>query len=574
MTTATENLKSKYTQTGKEIQELIRIRRQLTLKEAPNSLKLASNDPININKCETSNKYVHYNADQTCKKRTILSDIAAELEECLFEHFGGFFIPIGPFADGTHIGAENNFAYLYELGHHFCGNLRLIPNENKLNKTFNTSYKISEGVKEFNSKDLFDKFATRLAPLVQQLELNEWAMEFGGFNSPEFCGLRLDQPTINILFSWLGPSNQRELLSMSFIVGILLPKDEELIYLYEVQKSMSKMMEDNQMTHFDLTKQLHLIPMFADDNNWFVTSVCLESRILQSLSEQCPLKASIRKTKAAIETFKVNGTPLTPAGGAMRDASAIDGICQILKSKDIAKKSEIMKYAHMMLPAEKGLTYFELGNSDIGINPSFVAHVSIQKAGIVPGAFSSVPSETIEQDLLAAIWQDLAADNLYRTPHCFLPYDIRMLSVASYAADNWFDVICITKEHCKEARQVLNPNIILPEVVPSDPGNLESSILAKRHFELIEELHILRDEIGDYFPTWQEDINMPDFMVPGYDQHMLPRSVERTTNDLCSPVCRIPPDCRFLDPEHMASDDRIPHGSNYHFCLQYMVIHI
>jgi hypothetical protein len=233
-----------------------------------------------------------------------------------------------------------------------------------------------------------------------------------------------------------------------------------------------------------------------------------------------------------------------------------------------------MQFQHIVLPGEKSKAYNELTNVEIGINTAAIKNLALSKACTIPGAFSPIQSKKIEDQLMAAVWQDLAEDGKYRVGHFFLPYDIRILSIAAYAADNWLKLMCITKAQCKEISHKCGevPEIHSPDTSPDHPCAISTAsdtikAFANEYATSLEEMQKCKTHIHQSDPDWQdEDWNteVPDFSVLGYDQHYIPRPHGRTKL-ICSPVMRCPLGTKFLDSDksHSPPDENTPARTNY-----------
>ena len=506
-------------------------------------------------------KYVQFNTLQNKRRVLQLYKVIATLEEGLLDKFGGRFLPDGSATDGTKVGALDEFDYLYEIRKY---NPRHLKFERHMTDKHNISYRIYHQDIELSPTAIYNEFADAVTEVLKSIALDD-STRHAGFGSPRFCGIRFSEPAITLLFLV-----EQDLVSVDMAPGIRLPFREESQYKIQIEEKIAPLRRENSMTPFDLNKKLHLVPIFSEDNKWYVSSSCLEAHILHLLSEKSPLKVSIKQAKVirnerihAIWERIVDGKP---AGQHMRDASAINEVCHILDEaikapqhqdipEDIYTK---MQFQHIALPFEMSRKYNELTKIEVGINTAAIKNLAISKACTISGAFKPIKSEAIERKLLAAIWKDLAANGVYRVRHFFLSYDIRILSMASYAADNWLGLMCITKEQCKQISHKLSAMIssIVPEETEPDLDDIvdtgQEAILdlANKYQALLEEMDNQRVMIQQIYPQWQDedwDAQIPDFTVNGFDQELVPRPNGRT-EVICSAVMRCPIGRKFLDP--------------------------
>ena len=124
----------------------------------------------------------------------------------------------------------------------------------------------------------------------------------------------------------------------------------------------------------------------------------------------------------------------------------------------ILYSTDLMQFAHILLPHELGQIYNELTKIEVSINSAALKHLALSEAYKINGAFRADQPHAVRDRLLQAIWKKLSEEDRSRSrvPHFFLPYDIRILAIGCYAVDHWLPLKCLIKEQVGPLAPALN----------------------------------------------------------------------------------------------------------------------
>ncbi len=375
-------------------------------------------------------------------------DVAAELGKC-FKYDGiqlrGQLRNIGSCHDGSKVGRMNEADSLYVMDEE---NILIEETQTQgLYRIFWTNDLATNC--EITPQCIRNQFADVCCKLVSVLPLPD-CLRHGGYNSPDYSGLRYNGPAATAQFLTEGHS----LLTWDMTPTFCLPSDHPIHG--ELRKLIQPIIQKNKDKMVD-TIDIHLIPDPAE-NLWRLSTAQMEADILRILSPVAPLKQALSYCKVLSANLK----KWTAAHGRLHTLEWDDSNLDIVKELDEYSKgssqmkeanerlSQALRHAHIWIPPEKREMYNEDQKAYVSINTAAVKHILLAAALEQPEAFSPQENTEIVIELMKRVFHSLGNPTRFSSPHTFLPgSNIPHLSVLASQAPNKALMALNVKEQCR-----------------------------------------------------------------------------------------------------------------------------
>ena len=364
----------------------------------------------------------------------------------------GRFVMVGSFRDGTKTGSIDEFDFVYVLE-------SINRSQLKLQKQSDVAYKVLIDDEQISACNNHELFAIAIKEIMTGVHCPA-GMAHGGFAHPRFSSVRFNGPAVTLLFLW-----RREKISVDLTLSIPVT----LALERDVISSIEPIIDELGMTSCDMKGKVHLIPMYPDEENWYISTSQLEADLLHAQHPRCDFKVNIRMAKSLQQSFIAD---------MWRDPAWLDTeLCRELMREDhddahvrnyVTNSLEVyaassvddkrnqqqgvsraMEYGHHQLSAEKAQLYGEVTKPCVALNSSGIKyerfqHIrSITEGENLSELFKGVyrPNKTVLNERLMHVLERNAK-------HPFLAYDVCMFSVAGYAANVCHPLVNIAQEQC------------------------------------------------------------------------------------------------------------------------------
>ena len=364
----------------------------------------------------------------------------------------GGFVMVGSFRDGTKTGSVDEFDFVYVLE-------SIDRSQLKLQKQSDVAYKVLIDDEQISSCNYYELFSIAIKEIMTGVHCPA-GMEHGGLAHPEFSSVRFNGPAVTLLFLW-----RREKISVDLTLAIPVT----LALERDVISSIEPIIDELGMTSCDMEGKVHLIPMYPDEENWYISTSQLEADLLHAQHPRCEFKVTIRMIKSLQQSFVAD---------MWKDAAWLDTeLCRELfgvEHGDLGVKNHVtdrlevyaassvddkrnqqqgvsraMEYGHHQLSAEKAQLYGEVTKPCVVLNSSGIKykrfqHIrSITEGENLSELFKGVycPDKTVLNERMMHVLERNAK-------HPFLAYDVCMFSVAGYAANVCHPLVSIAQEQC------------------------------------------------------------------------------------------------------------------------------
>ena len=285
-----------------------------------------------------------------------------------------------------------------------------------------------------------------------------------------------------MLFKW---GEDSALISVDLSPVLPVPRAIERRIIGEVRSKMEPVLQDYRMTWFDMEDKVHLVPIFPEENVWYISTAQLEADLFHPIEAQCLFKQVVRMTKT-ISTMYVSGFWSDPAFSndllafsdkplvlsddlhALSDESRAPGYANstiqysVLEALEIYDSlpgdkqtlirpivSRIMAYGHTQLTSQSGAKYKELTKSHVSLNTAAIKYFILQKL-LEYKAFSKQDQHggCEVMAFVKVVMAELAA-GLAEVRHPFLSYNVKVYSIGGHAANAWYPLMCMAREQCR-----------------------------------------------------------------------------------------------------------------------------
>ena len=464
----------------------------------------------------------------------------------------GRFVMVGSFRDGTKTGSVDDFDFVYVL--ESIDHSRL-----KLNKQSDVAYKVLIDDEQISACNYHELFSIAIKEIMAGVHCPA-GMEHGGFAHPEFSSVRFNGPAVTILLIW-----RREKISVDLTLSIPVT----LALERDVISSIEPIIDKLGMTSCDMKGKVHLIPMYPDEENWYISTSQLEADLLHAQHPRCEFKVNIRMIKSLQQSFVADmwKDPAWLDTELCRkllrvdddDAGVKNHVTNSLEvyatSSDHDKRnqrqgvSQAMEYGHHQLSAEKAQLYGEVTKPCVALNSSGIKysrfqHIrSITEGENLSELFRGVycPNKTVLNERMMHVLERNAK-------HPFLAYDVCMFSIAGYAANVCHPLVSIAQEQCLFVAQHYNKH--LPRRLPrgcrrSSSGMRYKIISGKPPGQLLPDPQTMTKEADEIITTGR----MSATSSPNTGQE-LPDALQLITKykHLMRVNSRIVKDIKALDP--------------------------
>ena len=285
-----------------------------------------------------------------------------------------------------------------------------------------------------------------------------------------------------MLFKW---GEDSALISVDLSPVLPVPRAIERRIIGEVRSKMEPVLQDYRMTWFDMEDKVHLVPIFPEENVWYISTAQLEADLFHPIDAQCLFKQVVRMTKT-ISTMYVSGFWSDPAFSndllafsdeplvlsddlhALSDESLAPGyanstihhsVLEALERYDSLPGdkqtlirpivSRIMAYGHTQLTSQSGAKYKELTKSHVSLNTAAIKYFILWKL-LEYEAFSKQDQHGGGEVMafVKLVMAELAA-GLAEVRHPFLSYNVKVYSIGGHAANAWYPLMCMAREQCR-----------------------------------------------------------------------------------------------------------------------------
>ena len=364
----------------------------------------------------------------------------------------GRFVMVGSFRDGTKTGSIDEFDFVYVLE-------SIDRSQLKLQKQSDVAYKVLIDDEQISACNYHELFSIAIKEIMTGVQCPA-GMKHGGFAHPEFSSVRFNGPAVTLIFLW-----RREKISVDLTLSIPVTLALERCVI----SSIKPIIDELDMTSCDMEGKVHLIPLYPDEENWYISTSQLEAHLLHAQHPRCEFKVTIRMIKSVQQSFVADmwKDPAWLDTALCRellredddDAHARNHVTDRLevyaassvddKRNQLLTASRVMEYGHHQLSAEKAQLYGEVTKPCVALNSAGIKyerfqHIrSITEVENLSELFKGVycPYKTVLNERMMHVLERNAK-------HPFLAYDVCMFSVAGYAANVCHPLVSIAQEQC------------------------------------------------------------------------------------------------------------------------------
>ncbi len=340
---------------------------------------------------------------------------------------------IGSFYDGSKTGRLNEMDCLYVVSE---PTLKVRPVASDTSQ-----FRIWVRGKEVKPRELNTSLIEAMQrTLSRRVVPGDW--RHGGYASPEFSGVRCNGPAITAMFCKENESHIS--LDVSIAFQLTLKQQEKGDFpprLRDVCQSLAKSVEhiQGELTRTQISANLHLIGNLVD-NTWQPTTALAEAEILHALRPECPVKRALEICKAIaskLQKWYENSNTYVPSLPSLSEWGSVMTELYRYVSRDAESKTEVrhelnklMLYHHIWLSPNERTDLKEVLKSEAQINTAAIKQIILKTALNVRGAFSKA-SDTCRDDLIRAVFEELASPESFTTPHALMNgAEIQKFSIA------------------------------------------------------------------------------------------------------------------------------------------------
>ena len=392
--------------------------------------------------------------DKTTRVVGAVTDIMDQIAKKLpIKHnfLKGRFIMVGSFRDGTKTGSVDEFDFVYILE-------SINRSQLKLQKQSDVAYKVLIDDEQISACNYHELFSIAIKEIMTGVQCPA-GMEHGGFAHPEFSSVRFNGPAVTLLLLWRSVKISVD-LTLSIPVTLALERG--------VISSIEPIIDELGMTSCDMEGKVHLIPMYPDEENWYISTSQLEADLLHAQHPRCEFKVTIRMIKSLQQSFVADmwkdpvwlDTELCRKllRGEDDDTSVMNHVMDSLEvyaagSVDDKRSqrqvvSRAMEYGHHQLSAANAQHHGEISKPCVALNTSGIKYGHIRHVRRYSERTNTSFKEEFSRDYVLKQEQLMhVMENIVKHP--FVPYDVCMFSVAGYAAKLCHPLVSIAQAQCQ-----------------------------------------------------------------------------------------------------------------------------
>ena len=368
----------------------------------------------------------------------------------------GHLVDIGSCMDGSKVGAVNEMDSLYVIQ-----GINFSITQTEKHGAYHVYLGKNSTKTEIQPRKLRDELCVKCNQIISQMKL-PGCLHHGGYNlSPQrvysvkpqdsgYSGVRYNGPAVTSQFL----TKDATLLTWD-ITPVVVLNDAEI--QQSVRESMQAIITDNADRMFP-PNDVHLFPDSVQ-NLWRLSTAQLEADVLGRLSKIAPFKEAFSSGKVLASSVKTwndeHRRPVSPTvviAAELVKHQAMDSSTE--KTEATHTLNNIMKFAHIWIPADLRAKFHEDKKSDISINNAAMKHIMLKAACRIKGAFAAKKNPEIERELLRSAFEILGNDESYSSEHAFLPgIRISHFSVAPGAA---FQKLTLARDVSQQCKTLLN----------------------------------------------------------------------------------------------------------------------